>query len=124
MVKDVRTITAANWQPKLGAIGEVVENLDDIHQCIRTILLTPKGSDPHRPEFGSDLWHYVDHPIDEAIPHVVREGVDALRRWEKRIEVVRLVPVQLALEHLHITVEWRLDGRGDVIATEVRDDAA
>lgn len=123
MVQDVRKITAANWQPRLDAHGEIVENLDDIHQCIRIILLTPKGSDPHRPEFGSDLWHYVDHPNGEAVPHVVREGIDALRRWEPRIEVVRLVPLSL-LHHLHITVEWRLNGEGELIATEVRDDVA
>ncbi|OAM73772.1 GPW/gp25 family protein [Devosia elaeis] len=124
MVQDVRQITAAHWQPRLGSHGEIVEGLDDIHQCIRIILLTPKGSDPHRPEFGSDLWHYLDHPMEEAVPHVVREGVDALRRWEQRIEVVRLVPVQLGRAHMHITVEWRLDGQGELIATEVRDAVA
>jgi len=123
MVQDVRQITAAHWQPLLGAHGEIVEGLDDIHQCIRIILLTPKGSDPHRPEFGSDLWHYVDHPVGEAVPHVVREGIEALARWEPRIEVVRLVPIEM-VAHLHITVEWRIAGQGDLMVTEVRDVAA
>ncbi|MCK9514076.1 MAG: GPW/gp25 family protein [Pigmentiphaga sp.] len=123
MVQDVHQITAAWWQPRLDAHGEIVEGLDDIHQCIRIILLTPKGSDPHRPEFGSDLWHYVDHPVGEAVPHVVREGIEALARWEPRIEVVRIVPIEL-YAHLHITVEWRIDGQGDLMVTEVRDDVA
>lgn len=123
MVQDIRNITAADWQPRLGAHGDIVAGGDDIHQCIRTILMTPKGSVPHRPEFGSDIWRYLDLPTGEAIPHVVREGIEALRRWELRIEVIRMVPVELGA-HLHITVEWRLDGRGEMVATEVRDVAA
>lgn len=123
MVQDIRNITAADWQPRLGAHGEIVAGVDDIHQCIRTILMTPKGSVPHRPEFGSDIWRYLDLPTGEAIPHVVREGIEALRRWEPRIEVVRMVPLELNA-HLHISVEWRLDGRGEMVATEVRDVAA
>jgi hypothetical protein len=123
MVQDIRNITAADWQPRLGAHGEIVAGIDDIHQCIRTILMTPKGSVPHRPEFGSDIWRYLDLPTGEAIPHVVREGIEALRRWEPRIEVVRMVPLELNA-HLHISVEWRLDGRGEMVATEVRDVAA
>lgn len=123
MVQDIRNITAADWQPRLGAHGDIVAGVDDIHQCIRTILMTPKGSVPHRPEFGSDIWRYLDLPTGEAIPHVVREGIEALRRWEPRIEVVRMVPLELNA-HLHISVEWRLDGRGEMVATEVRDVAA
>jgi len=123
MVQDIRNITAADWQPRLDAHGEIVAGIDDLHQCIRTILMTPKGSVPHRPEFGSDLWRYIDLPTGEAIPHVIREGIDALRQWEPRIEVIRMVPIELSA-HLHITVEWRLDGRGEMIATEVRDVAA
>ncbi len=121
MVQDVRDIAAADWQPRLGAHGEIVAGLEDIHQCVRIILLTPKGSVPHRPEFGSDLWRYLDRPIAEALPHVVRESVDALRRWEPRIEVIRVVPQNLATTHLRLIVEWRLNGRGEMIATEVRD---
>ena len=42
--------------------------------------MTPKGSVPHRPEFGSDIWRYLDLPTDEAVPHVIREGIAALHQ--------------------------------------------
>lgn len=84
----VLDITVADWQPKLGEIGEVVVDIDDIDQCIRTILVTQKGSVAHEPDFGSDLWRYIDWPIDQARPHVVREILDAIARWEPRIEVL------------------------------------
>ncbi len=32
-------------------------------QNIRVILTTPKGSDVHRPEFGSELYRFIDQPL-------------------------------------------------------------
>ena len=69
------SINARNWQLALGQPGDVVSDLDDISQCIRVILTTPKRTDPLRPEFACDLWPYIDRPIDQAIPHIV-EGKD------------------------------------------------
>ena len=52
--------------------GEIVTGVADIGQCIYIILATPKGSDPHRPTFGSEINLYIDYPIDAARPHSVR----------------------------------------------------
>ena len=101
------SITAAHWQPALGTSGEVVEGLRDIDQAIRIILTTPKGSDPHRPEFGSDLHLYIDWPINRVTPHLVRETVDAIRRWETRVSVVQ-VQVSIDVEHITVRVQWRV----------------
>jgi phage baseplate assembly protein W len=99
------SITAAHWQPALGTSGEVVEGLRDIDQAIRIILTTPKGADAHRPDFGSDLHLYIDWPVNRVIPHLVRETVDALRRWETRISVVQ---VQVLVEgaQIRVRVQW------------------
>ncbi|OXS19877.1 baseplate protein [Pseudomonas fluorescens] len=101
------SITAAHWQPALGASGEVVEGLRDIDQAIRIILTTPKGSDAHRPEFGSDLHLYIDWPTNRVTPHLVREAVDAIRRWEARVSVVQ-VQVNIDVEHVTVRVQWRV----------------
>ena len=100
-------ITAAHWQPALGTSGEVVEGLRDIDQAIRIILTTPKGSDAHRPEFGSDLHLYIDWPTNRVTPHLVRETVDAIRRWETRVSVVQ-VQVSIDAEHVTLRVQWRV----------------
>lgn len=101
------SISAAHWQPALGTSGEVVEGLRDIDQAIRIILTTPKGSDAHRPEFGSDLHLYIDWPTNRVTPHLVRETVDAIRRWETRVSVVQ---VQVSIDGAQITVrvQWRV----------------
>lgn len=101
------SITAAHWQPALGTSGEVVEGLRDIDQSIRIILTTPKGADAHRPDFGSDLHLYLDWPVNRVTPHLVRETVDALRRWETRISVVQ-VQVQIEESHIRVRVQWRV----------------
>ena len=100
-------ITAAHWQPALGTSGEVIEGLRDIDQAIRIILTTPKGSDAHRPEFGSDLHLYIDWPTNRVTPHLVRETVDAIRRWETRVSVVQ-VQVSIDAEHVTLRVQWRV----------------
>ncbi|MEX2155124.1 MAG: GPW/gp25 family protein [Gemmatimonadaceae bacterium] len=85
---NVPDIRVADWQPALGEIGAIVEGLADIDQCIRTILLTPKGTLPHQPDFGSDVWRFLDWPIDQARPHLVRAVVEAVARWEPRVELM------------------------------------
>ncbi|MDD0973796.1 GPW/gp25 family protein [Pseudomonas fontis] len=101
------SITAAHWQPALGTPGEVVEGMRDIDQSIRIILATPKGSDAHRPEFGSDLHLYIDWPHDRVTPYLVRETIEAIRRWETRVSVVQ-VQVQIDAAHLTLKVLWRV----------------
>lgn len=107
MTRPITDISATDWSPRLGEIGEVVEGLEDIQQCVRIILTTPKGSRPHEPEFGSDLWKYVDHPVNEAIPHLVREAIDALTLWEPRLELVGMTPA-ISEHRITIQVEWKL----------------
>ena len=88
-------------------LGELVTDTEDVGQCIRIILTTPKGCTPHRPLFGSNLHLYLDHPINSARPHIVREAVNALNEWEPRI-VVEQVTVSLAgVAELICSVRWR-----------------
>ena len=101
------SITAAHWQPALGTPGGVVEGLRDIDQAIRIILTTPKGSDAHRPDFGSDLHLYIDWPTNRVTPHLVRESVDAIHRWETRVSIVQ-VQVSIDDEHVTVRVQWRV----------------
>lgn len=103
------SITAAHWQPALGTSGKVVEGLRDIDQAIRIILSTPKGSDPHRPTFGSDLHLYLDWPTNRVTPHLVREAVDAIRHWEPRVSVVQ-VQIQINAAQITVRVQWRVAG--------------
>lgn len=107
---DVRLadIATVNWSLKVGELGQVVEDHADIAQSIRNILLTARGSAPLRPDFGSDLYQSIDKPIDQAGPAMVRDTHEALRAWEPRAIVERVVPTYSGSgEGLTITVTWR-----------------
>jgi len=108
----------AHWQPALEGEG-FVEDLEDILQCVHTILKTPKGSQPLRPDFGSDVHLYLDWPVNQARPHIVRESVEAIRQWEKRVDIKR-VDVSLEGDSNMVIKPFLTLSNGVVISTEVR----
>lgn len=102
----ISQIPSSDWQPALNAPGEVVTGNDEINQAILLILTTPPGSLPHRPDFGCGLWRYVDYPAVQAMPNMVREAVLAIRRWEPRIKVARVIPSVLNAQ-ITLSVQWQ-----------------
>jgi phage baseplate assembly protein W len=111
-------ITSADWSLMLDmssttqmsgtGIGNVVQGVADINQCIAIILATPKGSDPLRPTFASDLWRWIDAPITVARPNLVREIVEAITRWEPRVRVLSVVINLVGVSQLGIAITWQL----------------
>jgi phage baseplate assembly protein W len=107
-------IGSADWSLKLGGIGDVVEGVADVEQCLAIILTTPKGSDVLRPTFGADLFGYIDSPITTAIPVIVREVSAAIAAWEPRVKLisVRVAPASdttsQAGAHLSLRIAWQL----------------
>jgi uncharacterized protein len=107
-------ITSADWSLALGAIGDVVEGIADVEQCLGVIVTTPRGSDPLRPTFGADIWRYIDFPISLALPAIVSELTSAIARWEPRVKLVSVTakPVNDASAqsgaHLDVTLTWQL----------------
>ena len=104
----IEEIKYVDWQYKLNKIGDVAEGVDDINQCISTIILTRKGSVPHRPTFGSEVYKYIDYPITIASPHIIREVTDSITLWENRIKL-NSVKVELQNEKINIKIEWTLN---------------
>lgn len=84
----VNDMQASDWQLSVEGVGMVVQGLDDIRQCVNLILLTRKGSDPLRPEFGCDMYLYIDKPINTALPLMKKAMLEAIRQWEPRIDVL------------------------------------
>ena len=109
-------ITAADWSPRLGVPGAVVEGTEDVEQCIRVILGTPRGTVPHRPELGCDLWRYLDLPMERARPFMVREVVDAVERWEPRAELLGVTATPDPGDTTVLVVEVAYRPRGTALA--------
>jgi len=99
------SIHSAHWQPRLNALGEVASGWADIDQAIGIILSTPKGTDRHRPDFGFGGHRYLDWPVNRATPHLVREAITAIRRWETRADIIR-IEVRVEGHHIVLRVIW------------------
>lgn len=89
-LKDIRS---TNWQLSLQGIGQVEEGLADIRQCVDVILRTAKGTDPLRLEFGSDIYQYIDKPVNVCVPNVKKAIIEALDIWEKRVKIVSITHI-------------------------------
>ena len=111
-------IKSVDWQPKLNEIGSIVEGIDDIDQCIKIILMTRKGTNPHRPEFGSDIWQYIDYPINEAVPSIIREAFDAVTLWETRVEI-KGITVEIIESQIILRIDRQIKGTDDSGILEV-----
>ena len=109
---DTTTIAAQYWSPSLAEEGQVVENTDDINQCLRIILQTPQGSDPHRPTFASRVHEFVDWPQSSVRNRLVRECFEAITTWEPRINVdqvnVQFNPDGNNVGQVQVDITWSL----------------
>ncbi len=104
---NVNEITSAEWSLSTRGQGEVEQGFDDINQCIKLIVSTQRGTDPMRPDFGCDLWQFIDYPINSAAPKMVNEILSALARWETRIQVSN-VSYSILEESVTFNVFWIL----------------
>ena len=88
LITDIKSV---NWQLGLQGTGDIAENLADIRQCIGLIITTSKGSDPLRPEFGTDIYKLVDKPVNVAAPKIVEQILTGIQLWEPRVRTERLI---------------------------------
>ena len=114
----INHIHALHWQPALGRDGDIVTGLDDIAQAIAIVLTTPKGQVPHRPEFGSDLWRYLDRPVNTVRAAVIAETADAIAAHEPRARV-RDVTVEAEGARLVVAITWTAALGGEARTTRV-----
>lgn len=113
MATKIQDIKATNWQLSNQMIGEVVQGIDDIRQCMGIILTTTKGSDPLRPLFGSDIWQFIDTPINTAIANISAEIIDAIGKWEQRI-IIKELTYDIAGSKINFELTGELLESGEV----------
>ena len=84
---------------------------EDVQQSIRIILETAKGERVMRPDFGCGIHDLVFDAVSTAmLQRVRREVEDALRRFEPRIDVLRVTldPTHMLLGRLEVSIDYRV----------------
>ncbi len=90
--------SATHWQPSLDN-DDIVTGFADVEQAIRIILSTPKGSVPHRPEFGCDVLKLIDGDFAKVAPLFIAQATDAILAHEPRVQSVRITAQQYDSTH-------------------------
>jgi len=101
----LENITNADWQMSIADVGEVVQGLNDIQQCLQILLSTQKGTVVFRPNFGIDLLFYIDKPINLVKADLTREIIDQVEIYEPRA-IIDQVDATIEESSLLITVTW------------------
>lgn len=70
--------------------GAIAQGLASIRQCLDIIIRTTKGSDVLRPEFGSEVYKYIDRPMNIAISNMKRAILEAVELWETRVQITKI----------------------------------
>lgn len=96
--------------PRTGAVASVAYE-EDIRQSIRIILETAPGERVMRPTFGCGIHELVFASVDSTTIKLIRSAVeDALRRFEARIDVLRVDVLEEATSRgeLLVEIEYRV----------------
>lgn len=109
-----------DWQVNINDPLNRVENAEDIAQCVYIILTTVPGSDPLRPHFGSDLYKYLDRPMNEAQPMLIYETTTAITKWEKRIKVTKCNLISPGVDKRTIKITGEVVGTAAQISITVK----
>lgn len=80
--------------------------LHHLEQSIFIILITPKGSRLMRPLFGSELWRYIDSPINQRTLALMRAEIFTALKEETRGRVTKIVIENPETHQLLITVHF------------------
>lgn len=88
----------------------VCTGFEKIVQSVHLILRTPVGTVFFNPEFGSKLPSLLFEPNDFALSDMIKHyAKEALEKWEKRIQVVRL-DTEITEDIVYLRVTFNIKG--------------
>ena len=90
---DTLISNSLHWQSSLDS-DSIVEGFADVEQAIRIILSTPKGSVPHRPQFGCHVMPLIDGNFKDVAPLFIARATDAILTHEPRVESIKITAQQ------------------------------
>lgn len=105
---ELGSIQSREWGISLSEQNEVVQGINDIHQCILIILSTQRGSDPLRPLFGADLTPFHDLPMTQAIPGIINEIITAIGNWEPRVKISKIT-YKVNYSQVTFSIDWTVN---------------
>lgn len=86
-IENIYKLNTTNWSHKLGTIGGIVKDIDDIKQCYAVIFSTQKGSVLLNPNLGWNIRKYFGQPLNIVGKQMKTEVLKELNYQEQRAKV-------------------------------------
>lgn len=91
----------------------LVSGMEEVEGALRSILSTAPGERLMRPDFGCAAWDHVFDPLDaNTIGMVEQAVVEAVRRWEPRVEALA-VTATAGSDGLLVELDYRVKATND-----------
>lgn len=107
MTNDITKLKTKNWQHKLGTIGGIVSDLDDIDQCYKNIIEIKKGQIPLSPNLGTDIIDAIGENPDNASKITEAILLKELPLQEPRGEIISLSIALKDIEKLCVKIHFK-----------------
>ena len=88
MIADITKLENQTYQHKRNTIGDIVQGIYDIKQCIDTIISTTKGEVPFMPELGTNVIEAVGENMEMAEDIAVAIFSKEIPLQEPRAEII------------------------------------
>ena len=99
--------------------GKALTGIEHLKQSIIDILTTPLGSRVMRRSYGSRLFDLIDNPSNpDAIADIIAATAEALKRWERRIDVTRVLVTSAYPGRITLTIQGKYRPNGQQITLE------
>lgn len=87
----------------------ISDDLDLIKSSIRTIVSWPLFTREYEDDFGSRIYEALEDQNDEVLMTLIKQFIiDAITKWERRIELQRMVFERPNNERLIVNLTYRI----------------
>lgn len=93
-----------------------------IRRAIKNLILTPRGSKPFNPDYGSDIANFLFDSPDGLTEYSVRESIfETITRNEPRVSVDR-IEFKYENDEVDVTIGYTIKNAGqrDQVTTTIR----
>ena len=116
--------TLRDYLSVIASVGDFkkISDLNVIINSWNNILLTPRGTYLHDPEFGSNLYKYVFEPADSrAVDGIKREVVERITLYDNRAAITA-VDVDISNNGKRVSVKISINYQGEKGTLDVKFD--
>lgn len=93
-----------------------IDTKKSVIQNIQIILNTQKGQDIHRPDFGSNLYLFLDKPINSLIQgEIYSEIISAIEEYEPRVNILSIDIKNISSSNIQILLKFEIKSINEVV---------